>query len=84
MNAVQKYDKVQFNLPIAESLLYHPCPQLEGAEPELGADLEGERPDLDPQCDPGPEHPEDPGPNRICKWYCVCLVLVCVPYYQID
>ena len=25
MNAVQKYDKVQFNLPIAESLLYHPC-----------------------------------------------------------
>ena len=24
MNPVQKYDKVQFNIPIAESLLYHP------------------------------------------------------------
>ena len=31
MNGVQKYDKVQFNLPIAESLLYHPC-----LEPLLG------------------------------------------------
>ena len=26
MNAVQIYDKVQFNIPIAESLLYNPWP----------------------------------------------------------
>ena len=61
-------------------------PQLDGAEPELGADLEGERPDLDPQGDPGPEHPEDPEVliiyvNGIVY---VCMVLVCVPYYHVS
>ena len=48
-------------------------PHLDEAEPELEADLEGERPDLDPQGDPGPEHPEESGPDHICKWYCVCM-----------
>ena len=59
-------------------------PQLDGAEPELGADLEGERPDLDPQGYSGSEHPEDPSPDHLCKWYCVfmygigmCTILPC-------
>ena len=35
-------------------------PKLDEAEPELGAELDGEAPNLDPQGDPRPEHPEDP------------------------
>ena len=44
-----------------------PATILDGTEPELGAELNGERPDFDPQGDPGPEYQEDAGIKS-----CVC------------
>ena len=44
-------------------------PQLEGAEPEPEAELDGEAPHLDPQDDPRPVQPKDPGLKS-----CVCLI----------
>ena len=49
-------------------------PHLDEAEPQLGAELDGEAPDLDPHDNPGPVQPKDTGlASCVCLAYNACM-----------